>query len=56
VFGSLAFDYFYGGDSFTEDEQILQLSGWIPGITPYGDDLDISFHSLGLYLGISGSF
>jgi len=56
VFGSLAFDYFYGGDSFAEDEQILQLSRWIPGITPYGDDLDISFHSLGLYLGISGSF
>jgi len=32
------------------------IEGWIPGITPYGDDLDIGFHSVGVFLGISGSF
>lgn len=55
-FPTLAYRYTFGGFSAAEDEQFLQLSGWIPGITPYGDDLDISFHSIGVYLGISGSF
>jgi hypothetical protein len=56
VFGTLAYRYTLGGVSAAEDDPFLELSGWIPGLTPYGDDLDISFHSLGLYLGISGSF
>ena len=53
---TLAYQYTFGGFSAAEDERFYQLSGWIPGMTPYGDDLDIGFHSIGVYLGISGSF
>jgi hypothetical protein len=45
-----------GGVSAGEEDFFHELSGWIPGITPYGDDLDIGFHSVGVFLGISGSF
>ena len=54
--GTLAYQYTFGGFSAGEDDRFIQLSGWIPGKTPYGDDVDISFHSIGVYLGISGSF
>jgi len=53
---TLAYQYTFGGLSAGEDDRFFQLAGWIPGKTPYGDDLDISFHSIGVYLGISGSF
>ena len=55
-FGSLAYQYNYGGDYFSEDAAILETSGWVPGITPYGDDLDISYTALSVLLGVSGSF
>jgi TolB-like protein len=55
-FPTLAYSYTFGGFSAAEDERFFQLSAWEPGKTPYGDDLDISFHSIGVYLGISGSF
>ena len=55
-FPTLAYSYTFGGFSAGEDDRFYQLSGWIPGKTPYGDDVDISFHSIGVYLGISGSF
>ena len=55
-FPTLAYSYTFGGFSAGEDDQFFQLSGWIPGKTPYGDDVDISFHSIGVYVGISGSF
>jgi hypothetical protein len=56
VFATKAYRYSFGGFAVAEDEPFYELAGWIPGITPYGDDLDISFHSVGVYLGISGSF
>jgi TolB-like protein len=56
VFATKAYRYSLGGLAVAEDEPFYVLAGWIPGITPYGDDLDISFHSIGVYLGISGSF
>ena len=56
VFATKAFRYSFGGFAVDEDEPFYELAGWIPGITPYGDDLDISFQSVGVYLGISGSF
>jgi hypothetical protein len=56
VFATKAYRYTFAGFAVAEDEPFFELSGWIPGITPYGDDLDISFHSIGVYLGISGSF
>jgi TolB-like protein len=55
-FATKAYRYSLGGLAVAEDEPFYVLAGWIPGITPYGDDLDISFHSIGVYLGISGSF
>ena len=55
-FPTLAYSYTFGGFSAGEDDRFFQLSGWIPGKTPYGDDVDVSFHSIGVYLGISGSF
>jgi TolB-like protein len=56
VFATKAYRYSLGGLAVAEDEPFYVLAGWIPGITPYGDDLDVSFHSIGVYLGISGSF
>ena len=56
VFATRAYRYAFGGVAVEEDEPFYELGGWIPGITPYGDDLDINFHSLGVYVGISGSF
>ncbi len=56
VFATKSYRYSFGGVAVAEDEPFYELGGWIPGITPYGDDLDIGFHSLGVYLGISGSF
>ena len=56
VFATKAYRYTLGGLAVEEDEPFYVLAGWIPGITPYGDDLDISYHSIGVYLGISGSF
>jgi hypothetical protein len=56
VFATKAYRYAFGGVSVSEDQPFSDLSGWIPGITPYGDDVDISFHSIGVYLGISASF
>ena len=56
VYATQAFRYTFGGVAVAEDEPFYELSGWIPGITPYGDDLDIGFHSIGVFLGISGSF
>jgi hypothetical protein len=55
-FATKAHHYTLGGVAVAEDEPLYPLGGWIPGITPYGDDLDISFHSIGVYLGVSGSF
>jgi hypothetical protein len=55
-FATKAYRYSLGGLAVAEDEPFYVLAGWILGITPYGDDLDISFHSIGVYLGISGSF
>jgi hypothetical protein len=55
-FATKAFRYSFGGVAVAEDEPFYELAGWIPGMTPYGDDLDIGFHSIGVYLGISGSF
>jgi hypothetical protein len=51
-----AYQYTFGGILAGEDDEILQLSGWVPGKTPYGDDVDIRFHAIGVFLGISGSF
>ncbi len=56
VFATKAYRYAFGGVAVAEDEPFYELAGWIPGKTPYGDDVDISFHSIGVYLGISGSF
>jgi TolB-like protein len=56
VFATKAYRYTLGGLAVAEDEPLYPLAGWIPGKTPYGDDVDISFHSIGVYLGISGSF
>lgn len=56
VFATKAYRYAFGGVAVAEDEPFYELAGWIPGKTPYGDDVDVSFHSLGVYLGISGSF
>jgi hypothetical protein len=56
VYATKAYRYTFGGVAVAEDEPFYELSGWIPGITPYGDDLDIGFHSVGVFLGISGSF
>jgi hypothetical protein len=56
VFATKAYRYAFGGIAVEEDEPFYELAGWIPGKTPYGDDVDISFHSIGVYLGISGSF
>ncbi|MEE9307031.1 MAG: FlgO family outer membrane protein [Spirochaetia bacterium] len=56
VFPTRTIRYTVGGVSAGEEDFFYELSGWIPGITPYGDDLDIGFHSIGVYLGISGSF
>ena len=55
-FSRLAYSYTFGGFSAGPNDKFYQLSGWMPGKTPYGDDVDISFHSIGVYLGISGSF
>jgi hypothetical protein len=55
-FATKAFRHSFGGVAVAEDELFYELAGWIPGKTPYGDDLDIGFHSIGVYLGISGSF
>jgi TolB-like protein len=55
-FSTLAYRYTFGGFSAEEDARFYQLSGWIPGKTPYGDDLDIRFHTIGVFLGITGSF
>jgi TolB-like protein len=56
VFATKAYRYTLGGVAVAEDEPFYALGGWIPGKTPYGDDVDVSFHSIGVYLGISGSF
>ena len=56
VFPTWTIRYTLGGISAAEEDPFYELSGWIPGITPYGDDLDIGFHSIGVFLGISGSF
>jgi len=56
VFPTRTIRYTVGGVSASEEDFFYELSGWIPGITPYGDDLDIGFHSVGVFLGISGSF
>lgn len=56
VFPTRTIRYTVGGVSVGEEDFFHELSGWIPGITPYGDDLDIGFHSVGVFLGISGSF
>ena len=55
-FSTMAYNYTFGGFSTEEDGTFFQLSAWEPGKTPYGDDVDVSFHSIGVYLGISGSF
>jgi TolB-like protein len=56
VFASRTIRYTVGGISGNADEPFYELSGWIPGVISYGDDLDIGFHSVGVYLGVSGSF
>jgi TolB-like protein len=56
VFPTRTIRYTLGGVSAGEEDPFYELSGWIPGISPFGDDLDIGFHSVGVYLGISGSF
>ena len=56
VYATEAYRYTFGGVAVAGDEPFYELSGWVPGITPYGDDLDIGFHSVGVFLWISGSF
>jgi TolB-like protein len=50
------FRYTFGGVAAATDGSFFELSEWQPGITPYGDSLEMDLASLSIRLGISLSF
>jgi TolB-like protein len=50
------FRYHYGGTIVNPDEPIPELSNWVPGITPFGDSLELTLDILEAQIGVSVSF
>ena len=56
VYAGDPYRYTFGGVATSTDGSFFELSKWQPGITPYGDSLEMDLASLAIQLGISLSF
>ncbi len=58
LFAGDAYRYTLGGVTCGTgaDDDFVELSGWIPGKTPYGDSLEFDMATIGFNLGVSISF
>jgi len=58
LFAGEAYRYTLGGVTCGTgaDDGFVELSGWIPGRTPYGDSLEFDMATIGVNMGLSISF
>jgi TolB-like protein len=56
TFSGDVYRYHYGGTIVDPDEPIPELSNWVPGITPFGDSLELTLDILEAQIGVSVSF